>query len=38
MTQKALEQANAAAANIALQVGAAEAAVTQALATLREAS
>lgn len=38
MTQTALERANAAAANIALQVGAAEAAVTQALATLREAS
>ena len=38
MTQTALERANAAAAGIALQVGAAEAAVTQALATLREAS
>jgi methyl-accepting chemotaxis protein len=38
MTQAALERANAAAAGIALQVGAAEAAVTQALATLREAS
>jgi len=38
MTHAALERANAAAANIALQVGAAEAAVTQALATLREAS
>lgn len=38
MTQTALERANAAAAGIALQVGAAEAAVTQALAALREAS
>ncbi len=38
MTQTALERANAAAADIALQVGAAEAAVTQALAALREAS
>lgn len=38
MTHTALERANAAAAGIALQVGAAEAAVTQALATLREAS
>jgi len=38
MTQTALERANVAAANIALQVGAAEAAVTQALAALREAS
>jgi len=38
MTQTALERANVAAANIALQVGAAEAAVSQALAALREAS
>jgi methyl-accepting chemotaxis protein len=38
ITQMALERANAAAAGIALQVGAAEAAVTQALAALREAS
>ena len=38
MTQTALERANAAAAGIARQVGAAEAAVTQALTTLREAS
>ena len=38
MTQTALERANAAAAGIALQVGAAEAAETQALAALREAS
>jgi methyl-accepting chemotaxis protein len=38
ITQMALERANAAAAGIALQVGAAEAAVTQALDALREAS
>ena len=38
MTHAALERANAAAAGIARQVGAAEAAVTQALAALREAS
>jgi len=38
MTQTALERANAAAADIALQVGAAEAAVGQALQALREAS
>ena len=38
MTQTALERANEAAAGIARQVGAAEAAVTQALTTLREAS
>ncbi|MBN9450932.1 MAG: hypothetical protein J0I42_03175 [Bosea sp.] len=38
LTQTALERANTAAAGIARQVGAAEAAVTQALAALREAS
>ena len=38
MTHRTLERANAAAADIALQVGAAEAAVTKALAALRKAS
>jgi methyl-accepting chemotaxis protein len=37
-TEKALERANAAAADIALQVGAAEATVSEALAALRKAS